>query len=319
MKSQSLVVSFASCVVAATLWATPASADIMAEYTTAGATVNTSLFGFAGSDPFNPNNNEIAVSGTHLFVANTDAGTIGEYTTAGAVVNAGLISDHNGPYAIAVSGSDLFVLNENGTIGEYTTGGATVNASLVTGLPTELANSITVSGSDLFVSLFNFSNPDQTKVAEYTTGGTLVNASLITGLAGTLGITASGSDLFVANDWNDTIGEYTTSGSVVNASLVKGLNAAFAITASGGDLFVIQGPMIGEYTTAGATVNASLITTGPSLWADGIAVSGSDVYTSLYVLPEPSTFVMLAIGGAALAVCGWRRDGSALPRWRHKR
>jgi hypothetical protein len=60
---------------------------------------------------------------------------ISEYTTSGDTVNADLISSGlYEPDGIAVSGSDLFVTNNNGTIGEYTTSGATVNAALVTGL-----------------------------------------------------------------------------------------------------------------------------------------------------------------------------------------
>ena len=282
----------------------------MAEYTTAGATVNASLFNFPGSGAsFYPDNNEIVLSGTHLFVANTYTDTIGEYTTAGATVNAALVSGLTGPYAIAVSGSDLFVLEDNGKIGEYTTSGATVNASLITGLPTELANSIAVSGGDIFVTLFNFSNPNQTSVAEYTTAGALVNSSLISNLPGSLGIAVSGSELFLANYGNGTIGEYTTSGATVNASLVSGLNSPTAIAVSGGDLFVADhsGATIGEYTTAGATVNVSLISTGPELYSDGLAVSSSNVFDSLYVLPEPSTFVLLAIGAAALAARGIRK------------
>ena len=70
----------------------------------------------------------------------------------------------------------------------------------------------------------------------------------------------SGSDLFVANYGNGTIGEYTTSGATVNASLVSGLNTR-------GHCRVWIGPVcrelargtIGEYTTSGADVNASLV------------------------------------------------------------
>jgi hypothetical protein len=66
-------------------------------------------------------------------------GTIGEYTTLGATVNSALVSGLDGPVAIAVSGSNLFVANlRGGTIGEYTTSGATVNASLVPGLSSAL-------------------------------------------------------------------------------------------------------------------------------------------------------------------------------------
>ena len=59
---------------------------------------------------------------------------MGEYTTSGATVNASLVSGLYSPYAIAVSGSDLFVVNFFGnTVGEYTKSGAVVNASLVSG------------------------------------------------------------------------------------------------------------------------------------------------------------------------------------------
>ena len=47
------------------------------------------------------------------------------------------------PYSngIAVSGSNLFVVNGN-TVGAYTTSGATVNASLISGLTGPLGNAV---------------------------------------------------------------------------------------------------------------------------------------------------------------------------------
>ena len=100
---------------------------MIGKYTTSGAVVNASLISGLAL-PL-----DIAVSRSDLFVANYDSGTIGEYTTSGATVNASLISGVR-PTGIAVSGSDLFVVNFSGTIGEYTTSGATVNASLISGL-----------------------------------------------------------------------------------------------------------------------------------------------------------------------------------------
>ena len=44
----------------------------------------------------------IAVSGSTLFVTNTNSGTIGEYTTSGATVNASLVSGLPSPQGIAV-------------------------------------------------------------------------------------------------------------------------------------------------------------------------------------------------------------------------
>jgi hypothetical protein len=80
------------------------------------------------------------------------------------------------PWGIALSGSNLFVTNQNtGTIGEYTTSGATVNPALISGLsnPTGIA----VSGSDLFVA-----NVGTGTIGEYTTAGATVNPTLISGL-----------------------------------------------------------------------------------------------------------------------------------------
>jgi hypothetical protein len=73
-----------------------------------------------------------AARADEIFVTNAGADTIGEYTTAGATVNAALISGLNFPEGIALSGSDLFVVNSGvtGRIGEYTTAGATALRAL---------------------------------------------------------------------------------------------------------------------------------------------------------------------------------------------
>jgi hypothetical protein len=215
-----------------------------------------------------------------LFVANVGGGTgyIGEYTTSGVTVNPSLITEGlNAPFAISVSGSNLFVSNDVGqSVGEYTTSGATVNASLITGLPYSVANA--VSGSTLFVGSHG-------TVGSYTTSGAPINPLLITGLElndndSPRAIGVSGSNLFVANFLTGTIGEYTTSGATVNAALITGLSAPTAIAVSGSNLFVANSGngTIGEYTTSGATVNSALITglNTPT----GIALSGSDLFVT---------------------------------------
>jgi hypothetical protein len=91
---------------------------------------------------------------------------------------------------------------------------------------------------------------------------------------------AQGSDIFVTNENNDTVGEYTTSGTTVNASLITGLSSPIAIAVSGSDIFVasLVGGTISEYTTSGTLVNASLISE-PNLPV-AIAVSGSDIFVA---------------------------------------
>jgi hypothetical protein len=101
-------------------------------------------------------------------------------------VNPALISGLSGPIGIAVSGSDLFVVNFNaGTIGEYTTSGATVNPALISGL--SLPVGVAVLGSDLFVT-----NEIPGTIGEYTTAGAPVNVPLISGLTTPVGIAISG-------------------------------------------------------------------------------------------------------------------------------
>ncbi len=82
-----------------------------------------------------------------------------------------------------------------------------------------------------------------------------VNASLISGLNGPWGIAVSGSNLFVANYGNSTIGEYTTSGAVGECLADHGVKLALLnIAVSGSNLFVTNygNGTIGEYTTSGA-------------------------------------------------------------------
>ena len=118
-----------------------------------------------------------AIAHGQIYVTNVGTNSINEYNLDGTPANVPLISGLNNPWSLAVSGSDIFVVNGannniNGTIGEYTTTGATVNASLVSGLNNP--NCIAVVGSDLFVM-----NGANGIIGEYTTSGAPVSASLV--------------------------------------------------------------------------------------------------------------------------------------------
>ena len=164
-----------------------------------------------------------------------------------------------------------------------------------------------------------------------------MNASLVSGLSNPYDIAVSGSNLFVVNSGNGTLGEYTTSGAVVNASLISPLENPYGLALSGSNLFVKNGNDIGEYTTSGAVVNASVVpysevclaVSGSNLFiAEGnstigeYTTSGAVVNASLVSglsypagiavtsspTPEPSTFALLtAAGGIGLIVAVWRR------------
>lgn len=129
-------------------------------------------------------------------------------------------------------------------------------------------------------------------IGEYSTSGDILNSSFIS-LGGSFypcGIALSGSDLFVANNvGTNIVGEWTTSGAIVNSSLISGSNGAVGVAVSGSDVFVANSNAntIGEYTTSGATVNAAL-------------VSGLNGPADIAVVPEPSSWAMLAAGAGLL-------------------
>lgn len=107
-----------------------------------------------------------------------------------------------------------------------------------------------------------------------------------------MGIAVVGSDIFVVNYANGTVGEYDTSGNAVKASLISGLptNYIYGIAALGSDLFIVDNKdgKIVEYDTSGNLVNSSLITGLDN--PIGIAID----------TPEPGTFALFGLGLAGL-------------------
>ena len=297
------------------IFATWGQFNSFAEYNTAGQTINSDIL---APQP-GPYSTGVVASGGDLFVTSYgqfdsadndwfEYGSVGEYTTSGAVANSSLVTGLTGATAIAASGNNLWVAYQNiqsGSLGsgveEFTTAGALVgHLNLPAGLEynSNPLNSIAVSGGDVFVTSPGYG------IAEFTTSGALLNTWSPPNSGDTLGgIAVSGSDLFVAN--GGVVSEYTASGTLVDASFitVPGLFAQ-AVTVSAGDLFVLyiatggNTSSIGEYTTSGAPVNASLVT--------GLPEAGSNPLTSfeesiaVVPTPEPSSWALLAIGGAAL-------------------
>jgi len=151
-------------------------------------------------------------------------------------VNASLISGLNGPLGIAISGSDLFVVNGT-TIGEYTTSGATVNASLVSGLNGPCG--IAVAGS--------------ASVAWNNTGGTSPSDG-------------NTWDIGTNNNWNDgSVTTVYTDGSYVTFNDSNNGNYAVTLNTTVSPGSVIVNNSSGNYTISGTgsiAGNGSLTKTG---------------------------------------------------------
>ena len=102
------------------------------------------------------------------------------------------------------AGAQLYVSQvQAGIVSEYNAStGALIKADFITGLSTP--NALLLSGSDLLVA------NEAGSVGKYNAStGAAINQSFITGTNfQPIGLALSGTDLFVANISNDTVGKY---------------------------------------------------------------------------------------------------------------
>jgi hypothetical protein len=258
----------------------------------------------------------LTLSGGNLYVSGHN---VAQYNIAnGTTINSTLITGVQESQQVAVGTNNLYVTNTavSGGVEEYTLTGTPVATPLiaVNGANGNGTWGVALSGNDLFVAITGpivngHWEAGAGSVAEYNaTTGALIDASFITGLNVPETLQIVGSNLYVTNNADTTIGNNTlgsigvydlTTGDPINAALVTGLNQPAGIAIYGNDLYVTSNPVngpqgqpegiIGEYNaTTGATINASLVT--------GL----NDPQGLLVLAPEPSTWVLLAIGAAAL-------------------
>jgi hypothetical protein len=238
--------------------------------------------------------NPFASRAQNLYVSDLGNDTVGEYdpSTGDSIAGFTIISGLNDPEALAVSGTNLFVLDAStGIVSQYNaTTGATINGSLITGL--NQSGGLAISGGDLYVGTDG-------NVAEYDleTGFRVTSFALSTGVAESVeNLAVSGGDLYAVNSANPpSIGGYdATSGAAIAGFTPATFISPVGLAISGTDLFVSDSSTgtVGEYNAiTGAAIDSSLIS-GLSDVGD-LAVSGSDLYVandgvvSEYLGPQP--------------------------------
>src|SRR4029078_5869941 len=124
----------------------------------------------------------LAISGTDLYVTNELGNGVGHFTTTGATIDESMIDTgvSSSPFALAISGSTLFVSLNGGYISSYTTSGDLIEQFLIPGIPS--ATGIGVRGDRIYVVGSAYET-----VGCYTTSGVPINTELISGLHNPIG------------------------------------------------------------------------------------------------------------------------------------
>ena len=227
--------------------------------------------------------------GQVIYVSDLNGSKVGIYNgVTGSSLNTNFLSGVSLPSGIAITGSNLYVLNQgiyrpnqsNGSIGLYNAStGAAINTSLISGLNSP--RGIAVSDSNLYVA-----NRNGFTVQNYnaTTGAVIYSTSVGYGPES---IAVSGNKLYVTNDGSGITNYGTvalhnaTTGVLTSSNFISGFTNTQGIALSGNNLYVgsATGNTIGLYNaTTGATINANFISGLNQPF--GITVSDSNLYVA---------------------------------------
>jgi hypothetical protein len=156
-------------------------------------------------------------------------GTVQKISSAGTVLNANFITGLDLPTAIAVSYTDTIFVSHardntvnpqnNGSIGAYTTSGGSASfttANLRNPVSVAVDNSGGLYGSvDMAIAAPNY------KISKFSAvDGSTTTSNLISPLTNPVGLTVSGSHLFITDSALDDVLKYTTSGTLVSSDLI---------------------------------------------------------------------------------------------------
>jgi len=241
-----------------------------------------------------------------LYVALYGQGQVGVYNAAtGATINqAFLQTGVNTPTGLALWGNNLYVASQPlQRISLYdATTGALTNANFLTGFasPEYLLSD---GNGRLYVSDY----AGTVSVFDAATGAA-INRNLITGIAGVpmgMAVNTANNRLYVASVQGNSVAVYdATTGALLDPGLISGLSGprALAIDPTGA-LYVGSYNVNGGYYQVGKFDGLTGAVINPSLVING----GSITSLNILAVPEPATWVCLALGVVWLGCRGWWR------------
>jgi hypothetical protein len=250
----------------------------------------------------------VVVSGTNIFVADTHQNSVKQYNLDGTSANPALITGIYGQ-AVMIVGTNLYVTENNG-IGKYSTTGATNNRTLITSF---VADGMANDGTNIYLTSLE-GNPGV--VAKFNLDGTPVNKAFISGFSsGPSGIAISGSNIYVADFFNGTIGKYDlATGAAVNVSLVSGLYHPNGLLIIGGLLYVECYTNVGVYGLDGSTKNASLIAM-PALGENNYGIASMPPLATQNVAVQSNVFSFTVNGFSNQVVVVEASSSLDAPNW----
>ena len=266
---------------------------------TTGAELNAAFINTPGGG-----NIGLTSAGSTLYVENYNTGTVSAYSTA--TPNTSLpgftpVTGHNTRGGIVVSNGVLYVADFDGsTIRAYNAStGAALSGFVSPAVTGPRGIVISPDGTTLYVaenisgaSLGVFNLATGTQTASYNAG------TITQGLA----LSPTGTPLYVVASGDNNVNQFTSPATGMTTStspFESGLNGPTCTTLYGTTLYVSElgnGGMVQAFNTStgAAMAGFTTITNAPGL---------NQPYYMAVVVPEPSTWALLGVGGAALLGC----------------
>jgi hypothetical protein len=284
------------------------------EYNANGTVVNASLIsGLANDEPANggpvtgPSGLavETTSNGYDVFASDSQNGNIYEYAVAGGTASSPTLIGNvspNDPSSLAISGNTLYVADDgSGNVLSYNLAGATpVQSTIITGLTTTGTSprSIALGGSNLYITNLDGSS---TGVKEYVAGQSGTTATSVVNASYPIGLTISGTTMFITNNLNGSILEYTLSGTndstatLKSSFAVSGLSNPIGLAVDGNDL------LVGDFNRG--TISAYSIPGNGSLDTSFTTITGltnPEEIVDVESVPEPSSLALCFIAFGCL-------------------